>query len=135
MFLLIVGWAMLWFRPAWWFWSGFSLCYAALTGFIYYVRAANDPQSADLPMEVVLLAAAIDTVVGVAIFAAVGAIIVVVRTRRAKPGRKEAEIDAELARMRAEAAARETPPHTSASVQPTEAGPSGLNPHSGSPHA
>ncbi|MGE0044188.1 MAG: hypothetical protein AB7J28_08010 [Hyphomonadaceae bacterium] len=109
--LLIIGWVMLWFRASWGLLGFFSFCLAVLSGLLNYFRTANHPDAEGLPFEVVLIASAIDTAIGVAIFAAVGAIIVAVRggkIERRSP--TDAEIDAELARIRAEAAAREAAP-------------------------
>jgi len=109
MIFMIVGWIALWRWRSWGLLGFYSAALALLQGFFGFQSNLEAPELAGLPWTVALLATAIDVAILVGVFAIVGAIIVWRRGgkfERKAPG--EAEIDAELARIRAEAAARES---------------------------
>jgi hypothetical protein len=86
-------------RPSWGLWGLFSIVAAAL-GVWAGFAAGYDPMTT-----------AIGALVQGVIFCGLGALIVFLRLRFGKGrSRDDKEVDAELARIRAEAAARENPP-------------------------
>jgi hypothetical protein len=108
MVFLIVGWIALWRWRSWGLLGFYSAALALLQGFFGFQTNLAAPELAGMPWTVALLATAIDVGLFVGVFAIVGAIIVWRRGGKFEgKSPSEAEIDAELARIRAEAAARD----------------------------
>ncbi len=106
MMLNIFGWVLVFMRPSWGFLTFFALCITILAAIFNLFWGASEGA---LGNPVILMAVAIAAGIDFAVFFAVGAIIVLLRGARKDGGKSpsEKEIDAELARIRAEAAARE----------------------------
>lgn len=110
MIIAIVLWIALWRFRSWSFLFGFTAVLAVLLGVIGYFNNAASPEAAGLPWIAILIATLIDVALNVGIFFVVGAAIVHFRGGKIEKKVSESEIDAELARIRAEAAARGEPP-------------------------
>jgi len=114
--LWIIGLIMLWFRPSWGFLGIFACGIGILSALIGYLGVANSPEAAGQPFPVLLAATAIGVAIDVGLFSILGAIVVAIRGGKIEKRVSDKEIDAELARVRAEIAAREgreTPPSQS----------------------
>lgn len=109
MIFAIVFWIALWRFRSWSFLFAFAAVLAVLVGVTAYFGNAAAPELAGLPWFAVLIATLIDVALNVGIFAAVGAAIVHFRGGKLEKKVSESEIDAELARVRADAAARDNP--------------------------
>lgn len=108
MVFMIVGWIALWRWRSWGLLGFYSVSLALLQGLLGFQGNLEAPELAGLPWTAALLATAIDVGISVGVFAIVGAIIVWRRGGKfERKAPREAEIDAELAQIRAEAAARE----------------------------
>lgn len=107
--LWIIGLVMLWFRPSWGFLGIFALGLAVLRALISYFAVSALPDFAGQPL-LIAFAIAVDVAINVGIFAVLGAIVVAIRGGKIERNPSEKEIDAELARFRAEAAARDQQP-------------------------
>ena len=106
MMLNIFGWVMVFMRPSWGFLTFFALCVTILSTVFNLFWGASQGALGD---PVMLMALAIAAALEFAIFFVVGAVIVLLRGAKKDGGKapSEKEIDAELARVRAEAAARD----------------------------
>ena len=107
MLIKIILWIALWRWRSWNALASFSVALAAIQLFFGYVSVSAMPQTEGWPWYAVLAATSVDVALSVAIFATVGAAIVWFRGGKVEKRVSEAEIDAELARVRAEAKARE----------------------------
>lgn len=106
--LPIIGWIMLWFRPSWGFLIFFGLCIGVLSLVISLLMLGGVGVLSAVPIGELATALGADFAWNVGVFVAIGAIIVALRGGKLeKRAPNEKEIDAELARIRAEAAARE----------------------------
>lgn len=106
--LPIIGWVMIWFRPTWNFLFYFAIAIGVFSLLISFFLGGGVALLATASPYAVALALAIDFALNVGVFAAVGAIIVALRGGKSEQrSPSENEIDAELARIRAEAARRE----------------------------
>ncbi|MGD9814651.1 MAG: hypothetical protein AB7Q23_14270 [Hyphomonadaceae bacterium] len=109
--LPIIGWIMLWFRPSWGFLIFFGLCIGVLSLVISVFMLGGMGIFELVPLSEIIVALGTDFLLNVGVFVVIGAIIVVVRGGKLeKRAPSDREIDAELARIRAEAAAREGRP-------------------------
>lgn len=102
----VVLWIALWRWRSWGALAFFTLVLATIQTVFGYLSNSAAPEAAGWPWYMVLAATLVDVSVNVGIFAAVGAIIVWLRGGKFERKVSEADIDAELARVRAEAAAR-----------------------------
>lgn len=105
--LWIIGLVMLWFRPSWGFLGIFALGIAVLSALGSCVAILNAPEMEGAPLAVTLLTVALAVAIDVGIFAILGAIVVALRGGKIEKKVSEQELDAELARVRAEIATRE----------------------------
>lgn len=107
--LPIIGWVLIWTRPTWNFLFYFAIAIGVLSMVASLFLGGGMALLATEQPLTVLLALGVDFVLNVGVFAAVGAIIVAIRGGKSEERTpSEAEIDNELARVRAEAAKRES---------------------------
>ncbi|KAF0170228.1 MAG: hypothetical protein IV086_07775 [Hyphomonadaceae bacterium] len=109
MLLMVFGLLLVLMRPNWNFLFFFAGCIAALWAVQVILGAIEF--HAEYPVPQILFSGTIMIVVRVGVFLAIGALIVKLRGGKAEEkGPSAQEIDAELAKMRAEKAAREPRP-------------------------
>lgn len=107
--LPIIGWVLIWMRPTWNFLFYYAIAIGVFSLLISFFLGGGIALLATMPPLAVVLALAIDFAWNVGVFAIVGAIIVAVRGGKSEERTPSAaEIDNELARVRAEAAKRES---------------------------
>ncbi len=109
MLLIVFGLLLVFMRPNWNFLFFFAGCMAALWAVQVILGAIEF--HAEFPVPQVLFSGIIEIVLRVGVFLAIGALIVKLRGGKAEEKSPSAEeIDAELAKVRAENAAREPRP-------------------------